>query len=212
MQVSSNAVTGAITTSTSPLRIGGNAVWPEFFSGLIDDVRVYNRALTATEIQSDMATPVGGTPVPTYTISGSIFPASAGNGALVTLGGAGSATTTANASGAFSFAGLSNGSYTVSPSRTGYAFTPGTQNVTVNGANVSAVSFTGAPTGGGQTGLVAAYSFNEGTGTATADATGNGHTGTVSGATWNTAGKYGAALSFDGMNDWVRSPTRRCWI
>ena len=54
-----------------------------------------------------------------------------------------------------------------------------------------------------QTGLVAAYNFNEGTGTATADATGNGHTGTVSGATWNAAGKNGAALSFDGVNDWV---------
>jgi hypothetical protein len=100
VQVSSKAVTGAMTTSTSPLRIGGNAVWTEFFGGLIDDVRVYNRALTATEIQTDMATPVGGTPVQTYTLSGTIAPASAGNGALVTLGGAASASTTANASGA----------------------------------------------------------------------------------------------------------------
>src|SRR6185436_8595684 len=28
--------------------------WPEFFQGRIDEVRVYNKALTAAEIQSDM--------------------------------------------------------------------------------------------------------------------------------------------------------------
>ena len=34
------------------------------FSGLIDEVRIYNRALTATEIQTDMNTAIGGTPPP----------------------------------------------------------------------------------------------------------------------------------------------------
>ncbi len=52
-------------------------------------------------------------------------------------------------------------------------------------------------------GLVAAYSFNEGTGTSVADASGNGHTGVISGATWSTQGKFGNALSFDGVNDWI---------
>ena len=52
--VSTRAVSGPITTSASPLRIGGNNVWGEFFNGLIDEVRVYNRALTAQEIQGDM--------------------------------------------------------------------------------------------------------------------------------------------------------------
>lgn len=51
--------------------------------------------------------------------------------------------------------------------------------------------------------LIAAYSFNEGTGTTLTDRSGRGHTGTISGATWSTAGKYGGALSFDGVNDWV---------
>jgi hypothetical protein len=59
-QVRSQALTGSIATSTSPLRIGGNNVWGEFFAGLIDEVRIYNRALSAAEIQSDMQTPVGG--------------------------------------------------------------------------------------------------------------------------------------------------------
>jgi hypothetical protein len=58
-QVASTARTGAITTSTSPLRIGGDSVWGEYFTGLIDEVRVYNRALSQTEIQTDMNIPVG---------------------------------------------------------------------------------------------------------------------------------------------------------
>ena len=52
-------------------------------------------------------------------------------------------------------------------------------------------------------GLVAAYSFNEGSGTSVADAAGNGNTGTISGATWTTAGKFGNALSFSGNSAWV---------
>ena len=55
----------------------------------------------------------------------------------------------------------------------------------------------------GVVGLVASYSFNEGSGTSLIDRTGSGHTGTLSGATWTSAGKYGGALSFDGVNDWV---------
>ena len=36
--------------------IGGNTVWGEYFAGLIDEVRIYNRALSAAEIQTDMNT------------------------------------------------------------------------------------------------------------------------------------------------------------
>ena len=62
-EVGSTPETGSITTSTGPLRIGGNAVWGEFFTGLIDEVRVYNNALTAAQIQTDMATPINKPPV-----------------------------------------------------------------------------------------------------------------------------------------------------
>jgi O-glycosyl hydrolase len=58
-EVASRSQTGNITTSTGALRIGGNAVWGEYFSGLIDEVRIYNRALSAAEIQTDMTTPIG---------------------------------------------------------------------------------------------------------------------------------------------------------
>jgi Concanavalin A-like lectin/glucanases superfamily len=60
MNVSSRATTGAIATSTLPLRIGGNAVWGEWFAGRIDEVRIYNRALSAAEIAADRDSPVGG--------------------------------------------------------------------------------------------------------------------------------------------------------
>jgi chitodextrinase len=52
-------------------------------------------------------------------------------------------------------------------------------------------------------GLVAAYSFNEGSGTTVNDASGNGNSGTISGATWTTAGKYGSALVFNGRSSRV---------
>jgi hypothetical protein len=60
VQAASRAQTGAIRASTGALRIGGNSVWGEWFAGLIDEVRVYNRALTAAEITTDMNAPVNG--------------------------------------------------------------------------------------------------------------------------------------------------------
>jgi YD repeat-containing protein len=53
-QVAQRSQTGPIQVSSSPLRMGGNSVWGEFFQGRIDEVRVYNRALNATDIQTDM--------------------------------------------------------------------------------------------------------------------------------------------------------------
>jgi hypothetical protein len=51
-------VSGTIPVSTGALRFGGNGVWGEWFQGRLDDVRLYNRALTTAEIQGDMNTPV----------------------------------------------------------------------------------------------------------------------------------------------------------
>ena len=49
---------GRSTPPTSPVRIGGNTIWSEWFNGLIDEVRIYNRALSAAEIQTDMNTAI----------------------------------------------------------------------------------------------------------------------------------------------------------
>ena len=57
-----------------------------------------------------------------------------------------------------------------------------------------------------QNALVAAYSFNEGTGTSVTDASGTGNAGSVANATWAAAGKYGGALSFNGSSTLVTIP------
>src|SRR5712691_1746630 len=112
-QVGSAPASGSIAASSGQLSIGGDSVWGEYFNGRIDNVRIYSRALSATELAADQATPVTApTPPPT------------------------------------------------------------------------------APT------PVAAYAFDEGTGMSAADASGSGNTATLNGATWTSAGKYGAAVSF----------------
>jgi hypothetical protein len=78
----------------------------------------------------------------TFIISGTISPASDGSGVAVTIGGDANAVTTANSSGNYSFAGVANGSYTLTASKSGFSFTPPSSQVTVNGANVAGVNFT----------------------------------------------------------------------
>ncbi len=51
-------------------------------------------------------------------------------------------------------------------------------------------------------GLIAHWSFDEGTGNVLHDASGGGHDGTIHGATWST-GISGSALTFDGLDDYV---------
>ena len=52
-----------------------------------------------------------------------------------------------------------------------------------------------------QSGLVAAWGFDEGSGTTTADASGSGYTGTLANAPVWTAGKFGSALQFNASDD-----------
>jgi N-acetylneuraminic acid mutarotase len=89
----------------------------------------------------------GGTPDPivpppgsTYTISGAVSGV-VSSGVTLTLGGAQSTTTTAGAGGAYSFTGLANGSYTVTPSHAGHVFAPTSAPVVVAGGNQVAVNF-----------------------------------------------------------------------
>jgi len=51
-------------------------------------------------------------------------------------------------------------------------------------------------------GLVAEWHFDEGSGSVLKDSSGNGNDGVIYGATW-VEGKYGKALSFDGVDDYV---------
>jgi Concanavalin A-like lectin/glucanases superfamily len=110
----SKSASGSIASSSDPLRIGGDVTWAEWFQGRIDDIRVYSRALSAAEVQTDMTRPVlASVPAPTSS-------------------------------------------------------------------------------------LVGAWAFDEGTGTTAKDASGVGNNGTLSGATWQSSGRFGGALQFDG--------------
>lgn len=129
-------------------------------------------------------------PPTTYSISGTIGPATGGSGATLTLSGAASATVTATSAGAYSFAGLANGTYMVTPSQAGYNFTPSNQSVTVNGANVSGINFTSTAQNG---------AFNI-SGTITPAAGGSGATVTLSGAgTATTTADSSGAYTFAGL-------------
>ena len=115
-----NVTTAAITpTGTSTLTIMGT-------SGAI--TRSASVILTVTGL--------------TYSMSGVISPAGDGAGASVSLGGTAVASTTASAGGAFSFAGLANGPYLVTPGKSGFTFTPASRNVSVSGGSVTGVDFT----------------------------------------------------------------------
>jgi hypothetical protein len=56
--VATQPLTGTIAAGNQPLRIGGNNVSGEFFNGLIDEVRIYNRARTPAQIAADLNTPI----------------------------------------------------------------------------------------------------------------------------------------------------------
>ena len=73
---------------------------------------------------------------------------------------------------------------------------------------VGAVFFpTGASsTSVGATGLVAAYSFNESSGSTVLDPSGNGNNGTISNAYRTSDARYGSALSFNGKSSMVTVP------
>ncbi|HEX6667758.1 MAG TPA: LamG-like jellyroll fold domain-containing protein [Solirubrobacterales bacterium] len=313
-QVATKAATGAMPNTTGALRIGGNAPWGEYFSGLIDEVRVYNRALTAGEIGTDMVTAIGPPPpqdseppsapgnlkatgslgkvtlgwdtstdnvgvtgyevyrsttagftpslanriatpggtsyvdtvaagtyfyrVKAADLIGNLSNASAEasgtatadtnapTGVAVTAPAAGnvSGTVTLKASasddvgvagvqflidgGAFGAedtsapyeipwpsTGVANGTHKISARARDAA------NNTTTSADVS-VTVNNAPA----TGLVLAFGFNETSGTTATDASPAKNNGTVNGAISNAGGKFGRALSFDGVNDIVDVP------
>ncbi len=52
------------------------------------------------------------------------------------------------------------------------------------------------------TNAVALWHFDGGTGNSAADSAG-GNTGTISGASWNSSGRFSTALTFDGINDFI---------
>ncbi|MGW5154836.1 LamG-like jellyroll fold domain-containing protein [Nonomuraea wenchangensis] len=220
-QIDQTALSGSLYDDGSPLRIGGNVVWSEYFSGLIDEVRIYNRAQSAAEIQTDMTTPIGGAAPPDTQ-------APTAPGSLTATGGPGSAQLTwtastdnvgvtgyrvhrsttpgftpsaANQVGSvtattFADGGLAAGTYYYRVLATDAA-----GNLSPSSNEVSA-AVTAPPA---TPGLVAAYGMNEGAGTTVGDSSGKNNTGAGTDTTWAN-GKHGKALSFNGTSSWVTVP------
>jgi concanavalin A-like lectin/glucanase superfamily protein len=218
VQASSVARTGAIRTSAIPLQIGGDSYFGQWFAGTIDEVRVYDRALAPSEIQSDMVTPVA---PPLVDSSSPSKPegltATAFSGTQINLSWTASTDDVGvteyrvercRGAGCTSFelvgaapgpqhsdTGLAlNTSYTY---RVGAADAAGHVGPVSEVASATTLSTTSVP------GLVAAYAFDEGAGTSVTDSSGGGNNGVISNATWTVAGRYGNALAFNGTNAWV---------
>ncbi|MGQ0591683.1 MAG: LamG-like jellyroll fold domain-containing protein [Gammaproteobacteria bacterium] len=68
IQVAQRPQTGPIQVSSNPLRLGGNSVWGDFFKGRIDEVRVYQRALSAAEINADLNSAIATSTPPVFLV------------------------------------------------------------------------------------------------------------------------------------------------
>src|SRR5579885_517545 len=172
----------------------------------------FSIALTVTDAASNQGTATLGLVVNNaYTISGQITYSGSGlSGVGVSLSGGGATTT--NASGNYSFSGLSpGGSYTVTPAATGYQFTPTSRSfaklsadqtanftASVSGPAARAVSIdfvgNGTPMGASESaGVVAKTNWNNAPGNASSSLPLMDETGVANGAT----------LSYTGDNPWA---------
>nr|WP_082535520.1 LamG-like jellyroll fold domain-containing protein [Nonomuraea pusilla] len=220
-QINQTSLGGSLYDDGNPLRIGGNVAWNEYFSGLIDEVRIYNRAQTAAEIQTDMTTPIGQAAPPDTqapTAPGSLAATGGSGGAQLTWTAStdnvgvtgyrihrfttpGFTPSAANQVGSvtastFTDGGLAAGTYYYQVLATDAA-----GNLSPSSNEVSA-AVTAPPA---TPGLVAAYGMNEGSGSIVGDSSGQHNTGAASDTTWAN-GKHGKALSFNGASSWVTVP------
>lgn len=77
-----------------------------------------------------------------YSISGKVTLNGSGlSGVTITLSGSGSNSTTTDSNGNYTFTDAQNASYTITPSKSGYTFSPSSITVTVNNANVTGQDF-----------------------------------------------------------------------
>lgn len=79
-----------------------------------------------------------------FSVSGSVTPTGDGSGSKMTLTQSGTtvSTVTVDGLGNYVFTGLANGTYTVTPSKSGDTFTPASQPAIVSGSNALGINFT----------------------------------------------------------------------
>ncbi len=91
-------------------------------------------------------TPVTSPATNRYIVSGTITSGGVGLAGVTLQYGIGAYTATTDNNGNYSFNTTPNGSSSISASKNGYTFTPATQPVTVNGANITGINFTATTT------------------------------------------------------------------
>src|SRR2546423_274824 len=218
VQVASQAQTTPLATTPGTLQMGANS-YGEFFAGRIDEVRIYNRALSATEIQTDMNTSIApSAPDTTAPSAPTTLTATAASASQIDLawsastdniGVTGYRVERCQGAGCTTFAQIAaptptSFNNTGLTAGTSYSYQVRAADAAGNLSAYSAVA--SATTSNTPSGLVAAYAFNEGSGTTVADASGNNNNGTITAATWTTAGKFGNALAFNGTSARVTVP------
>ena len=83
-----------------------------------------------------------------YSISGNVTLKAGGaslSGVTVALSGSATGSTTTGSNGSYSFGNLPNGSYTLTPSMSGYGFNPPSANVTITNQSITGVNFSAVP-------------------------------------------------------------------
>ena len=143
----------------------------------------------------------------TYTLGGTTYTVSGNAGTASATITAGTKTATSDASSNFTITGLANGTYTVTPTKSGCTFTPATRSVTVASANVTGVTFT-ASCGGGTTLFTDGF---ETTGWSSVDTSGTAGTWTfATSSTYPTTTPHGGSklAKFNSYNAASGSQTR----
>ncbi|MDH4276004.1 MAG: DUF1566 domain-containing protein, partial [Gammaproteobacteria bacterium] len=136
----------AIATVTQAGAVTGQA------GGSASITAAYNNLITSNKVALTVLT---------HSISGTVSGAIAA-GVTVTLKGTATTSVVTDTSGNYSFAGLVNGGYTVTPTKTGYMFNPPGVNVTINSANVGAVNIISSTTKINDTGITASLCYEKG--------------------------------------------------
>jgi hypothetical protein len=129
---------------------------------------------------------------------------------LIALTPANFQTVTADGNGNFTFINVSNGVYAVTPTKSGSTFTPVSQSLTVNGGNITGVTFTAAASTGSITGTVT----NSG-GSAIAGATvsySGGSTSTASNGTYTLSNVPVGAVSVTASATGYQSSTQSATV
>ena len=156
---STGAALGGVSVSNGSSTVSTNSSGVYTFTGLINGTYTLTPSLSGyTFAPATRSVSVNGANVSGQSFTGTATTSSYSvSGTITTSAGAalggvsvsnGSSTVSTNSSGVYTFTGLINGTYTLTPSLSGYTFAPATRSVSVNGANVSGQSFTGTASAG----------------------------------------------------------------